>query len=73
MAFRTRLILLLFVVAASGLALYAASGTVLVKGLLALHLGAVLTFFLLIPYSKMTHGFYRIAALTREAQLQSRE
>ncbi|MEL6325152.1 MAG: 4Fe-4S ferredoxin, partial [Pseudomonadota bacterium] len=33
---------------------------------LALHLGAVLTFFLLTPYTKMAHGFFRLAALTQE-------
>lgn len=54
---------LLFVVSATGLALYAATGTALVASLLALHLGAVLSFFLLMPYSKMVHGFYRMAAL----------
>ena len=36
--------------------------------ILALHLGAVLGFFLLMPYSKMAHGFYRLAALIRDAQ-----
>lgn len=61
-------VLLLFVVAASGLALYAATGTSWVFGLLALHLGSVLAFFLLIPYSKMVHGFYRLAALARDVQ-----
>ncbi|WP_171060858.1 hypothetical protein [Poseidonocella sp. HB161398] len=35
--------------------------------LLPVHLGSVLTLFLLMPYSKMVHGFYRMAALTREA------
>lgn len=61
-------ILLLFAVAATGLALYAATGTASVQPLLALHLGVVLTFFVLLPYSKMAHGFYRMAALVREAQ-----
>lgn len=61
-------VLMLFAVSATGLALYAATGTALVQPLLALHLGVVLTFFLLIPYSKMAHGFYRLAALVREAQ-----
>ena len=60
-------VLLLFVVSASGLALYAATGSGAVGMLLPLHLGAVLTFFLLTPYSKMAHGFYRLAALTRDA------
>jgi len=54
---------LLFTVSATGLALYAVTGTGAVPALLALHLGAVLTFFLLMPYSKMVHGFYRFAAL----------
>ena len=60
-------VLLLFAVSATGLLLYAATGTEAVSLLLPLHLGTVLTFFLLTPYSKMAHGFYRMAALTREA------
>jgi citrate/tricarballylate utilization protein len=65
-------IALLFFVSASGLALYAATGTAAVPPLLALHLGAVLTFFLLMPFSKMVHGFYRFTALLRDAQLKGR-
>ncbi len=61
-------VLLLAFVALSGLALYAATGTPLVPTHLALHLGAVLAFFLLMPFSKMAHGFYRTAALIRDAQ-----
>ena len=61
-------ILLLAFVAISGLALYAATGTALVGLMLALHLGGVLAFFLLMPFSKMAHGFYRTAALIRDAQ-----
>ena len=60
-------ILLLFAVSASGLALYAATGTRAVSGFLPVHLGLVLAFFVLTPYSKMAHGFYRMAALVREA------
>lgn len=59
---------LLGFVGLSGLLLYAATGTDLVGVLLALHLGSVLTFFLLTPYSKMVHGFYRFAALVRDSQ-----
>ncbi len=55
---------------ATGLALYAATGTALVPALLAVHLGTVLAFFLTTPYSKMVHGFYRMAALIRDAQLR---
>ncbi len=54
----------------SGLILYAATGTALVAPLLALHLGAVLALFLLIPSSKMAHGAYRFAALVRDAQIR---
>lgn len=60
-------VLLLFSVSASGLALFAATGTNIITWLLPLHLGTVLTFFLLTPYSKMAHGLYRMAALTKEA------
>jgi len=60
--------LLLFAVAFTGLALWAATGTAAVPALLAIHLGTVLAFFLLMPYSKMVHGFFRLAALTRDAQ-----
>ncbi|QFS83025.1 tricarballylate utilization 4Fe-4S protein TcuB [Roseivivax sp. THAF197b] len=63
-------VLLLGAVGATGLALYVATGTGAVAWLLALHLGLVLTFFLLTPYSKMAHGFYRLAALTIEAGRQ---
>ncbi|MEQ8901531.1 MAG: tricarballylate utilization 4Fe-4S protein TcuB [Roseovarius sp.] len=61
-------ILLLFTVSASGLLLYALGKTPALEPLLALHLGAVLTFFVLTPYSKMAHGFFRLAALVRDAQ-----
>lgn len=59
---------LLFTVALTGLVLYAATGTGAVPALLAVHLGAVLAFFLLLPYTKMIHGFYRMAALIVEHQ-----
>ncbi|MFZ5964268.1 tricarballylate utilization 4Fe-4S protein TcuB [Thalassococcus sp. BH17M4-6] len=61
-------VLLLGLTGLTGLLLYAATGTGLVAPLLAIHLGAVLTFFLSTPYSKMAHGFYRMAALVRDAQ-----
>ncbi len=60
-------VLLLFLVSASGLALYWLGDTGLLASLLALHLGAVLAFFLLMPYTKMVHGFYRLAALAKNA------
>jgi citrate/tricarballylate utilization protein len=59
--------LLVGATAATGLALYAATGTAAVAPLLALHLATVLALFLLMPYSKMVHGFFRLAALAAEA------
>jgi citrate/tricarballylate utilization protein len=36
--------------------------------MLALHLGLVFAFFLVMPYSKMVHGLYRGIALLRNAK-----
>lgn len=58
-------ILLLFGVSFTGLVLYAVTGTPAVKWLLPTHLSTVLVFFLLMPYSKMMHGFYRLMALLK--------
>lgn len=60
-------IAVLFLVAFTGLLLYALGGSALMPILLAVHLGSVLGFFLLTPFTKMAHGFYRMAALVREA------
>lgn len=51
----------------SGLILYVLGQTALMPALLAIHLGAVLAFFLLMPFTKMAHGFYRLTALTADA------
>jgi len=59
---------LLGLVAVSGLLLYALGGTAAMPALLAVHLGAVLSFFLLAPYTKMAHGAFRLAAMVRDAQ-----
>jgi citrate/tricarballylate utilization protein len=64
-------ILLLGLTGLSGLLLYWSTGTAAVGPLLAVHLGTVLALFLLTPYSKMAHGFYRCAALVRDAQVRS--
>lgn len=58
---------LLGFVGLSGLLLYALGQTGVMPLLLVLHLGAVLAFFLLTPFTKMAHGFYRLAALVRDA------
>ena len=63
-------IFLLFFVSTSGLLLYAFGSTPALEVLLALHLGSVLTLFLLTPYTKMAHGFYRLTALIKDAQIR---
>jgi len=60
--------LLLFSVSTTGLMLYLFGASPWLGELLALHLGTVLAFFILMPFSKMTHGFYRLAALIRDEQ-----
>jgi citrate/tricarballylate utilization protein len=54
-------------VAGSGLVLLIFRGTAGMSVLLAIHLGIVLSFFLLLPYTKLIHGIYRAAALLRAA------
>lgn len=62
-------VLLLALVAASGLALYALRGIEgLVGPLTVLHLGAVLALFLALPFTKFAHAPFRLAALLRDAQ-----
>jgi citrate/tricarballylate utilization protein len=58
---------LLFIVAASGLALALARSTAAMPLLLCLHLGSVMAFFLTMPYGKFAHGVYRLAALLKWA------
>lgn len=65
-------IALLGFTAASGLALYAATGRAVMPTLLVLHLGAVATLFLLLPYTKMVHGFFRLTALIAEEAIKRR-
>ncbi len=60
-------IALLFLISASGLALWLGRGTPAMALLLCLHLGAVMALFLTMPYSKFAHGFFRSAALLRYA------
>ena len=66
------LLLLLLLVAATGLLLLALRATGGMGVALAVHLGAVLALFLLLPYSKFVHGLYRTAALVRNAMEQPR-
>jgi citrate/tricarballylate utilization protein len=60
-------IALLFLTGASGLLLAVLKATPALPLLLCLHLGAVMAFFLTMPYGKFAHGFYRGAALLKWA------
>jgi citrate/tricarballylate utilization protein len=59
---------LLLLISLTGLALLAWRETSAMGILLAVHLGFVLAFFLVLPYSKFVHGIYRFAALVQSAQ-----
>lgn len=61
-------VLLLTATAATGLALYWATGTSAVQPLLVVHLAAVLVLFLTLPFTKMVHAAFRLAALVRDSQ-----
>lgn len=63
-------ILLLTGTAATGLGLYWAASAAWVRPLLTVHLGTVMTLFLLLPYTKMAHIPFRLAALVRDAQIR---
>ena len=60
-------IALLFLTAASGMALWLGRGTPALALLLCLHLGAVMALFATLPYGKFGHGIFRSAALLRHA------
>jgi citrate/tricarballylate utilization protein len=61
------LLMLLAMIALTGLVLLAVRATGAMGLAMAVHLGFVLAFFLMLPYSKMVHGVYRSAALLRRA------
>jgi citrate/tricarballylate utilization protein len=60
-------LVLLFVAAATGLLLLALRSTAAMGALLAIHLGVIVSLFLMLPYCKFVHGIYRAAALLRYA------
>lgn len=64
-------IFLLMLVATSGLFLLAFRATAAMGTLLAIHIGFVLSLFVLFPYSQFVHGAYRAAALLRAAMERS--
>lgn len=59
---------MLFLVAATGLLLLLLRSTPAMGLLLALHIGVVLALFLTMPYGKFVHGIYRFMALVRYAK-----
>ena len=61
-------VVILLLTGATGLALRVLGETPMLGIILALHLGAVLTFFLSMPYGKFVHGLYRYLALARYAR-----
>jgi len=61
------LLMLLFLISATGLALLVLRETGAMGTLLAIHLGFVLALFFVLPYSKMVHGIYRLLALIQDA------
>jgi citrate/tricarballylate utilization protein len=61
----TSFIVLLFITSLTGLLLLVLRDTPLMAALLIVHLGAVLAFFVTVPYGKFVHGAYRVAALVK--------
>ena len=61
------LLVLLLLVAATGLLLLVLRATSAMGATLAVHLGLILALFLLLPYSRFVHALYRTAALIRSA------
>ena len=62
------MLVLLLLVAVTGLVLLAVRSTPAMGITLAIHLGFVLALFVALPYSRMVHGAYRLAALFRAAR-----
>lgn len=65
-------LVLLFIAAATGLILLALRDTAAMSPLLAVHLGVIVSLFLILPYCKFVHGIYRAAALLRSASERPR-
>jgi citrate/tricarballylate utilization protein len=65
-------ILILFLSALSGLLLLVFRETAAMGSLLAIHLGIIAAFFLMIPYGKLAHVVYRYSALVKNAVEQRR-
>jgi citrate/tricarballylate utilization protein len=61
------LVVQLFLASVTGLLLLGLRDTRAMGILLAVHLGVIFSFLIMIPYSKLVHGIYRSAALLRSA------
>ena len=61
------LLLLLAMIAFTGLVVLVVRASGAMPFALAIHLGFILAFFVVMPYSKMVHGIYRSAALLRRS------
>ena len=66
-------LVLLFVAAATGLILLSLRSSAAMGPLLAVHLGVIVTLFLILPYCKFVHGIYRAAALLRYRAERTRQ
>lgn len=67
LAMDVALLVLLFLISLTGLALLVFRETAAMGTLLAVHLGFVLALFATLPYGKMVHGVYRFLALVQDA------
>jgi citrate/tricarballylate utilization protein len=65
-------LMVLFLTTLTGLLLLAFRETSAMGTLLVIHMGAVLSLFVTLPYSKFVHAIYRYASLVRYAIEQSR-
>jgi citrate/tricarballylate utilization protein len=65
-------ILILFLSALTGMLLLIFRETAAMGTLLAIHLGIIAAFFLMIPYGKLAHVVYRYSALVKNAVEQRR-
>ncbi len=66
-------IVLLLLTSITGLLLLVLRETAAMGSLLAIHLGIVMTLFLMMPYGKFVHGLYRSAAILKYALERARK
>lgn len=69
----TAFIVLLLLTSITGLGLLVLRSTAAMGSLLVVHLGIVMTLFLMLPYGKFVHGLYRSAAILKYALERARK